>query len=172
METNHQTESVADELLEALDTLARRTNLPRVYQHLIAASGSSHDRSCYWLAIALANFDGLRPSDLSELQGTDLSTVSRQIQASERAGLVERAPDPADARATLIRLTPRGREVLRQIRTTQRAEILAAVSGWSEEDQRAFARLLSRFASQFLAWAVEPPRGQGRGDPMSRGGTR
>ena len=154
MPADDHAESLAQALGAALDALIRRAGLPRVQQRLNAAAGASLDRSSYWLARCLAECGGIRLSDLADLQGTDLSTVSRQVRASERAGLVERRPHPADARATLVHLTPHGRAVLERLRAVQRAEILAAVSGWSEADQQTLARLLSRFAAQFLAWAV------------------
>lgn len=147
-------DALAREVGAALDTLTRRAGLPRVHQRLKAAAGVSLDRSGYWLASWLAVSDGLRLSDLADLQRTDLSTVSRQVQASERAGLIERRPDPSDGRATLVHLTPHGRDMLERLRAAQRAEILAAVADWSPEEQQTFARLLTRFASRLLDWAA------------------
>jgi DNA-binding MarR family transcriptional regulator len=148
-------DSLGRELNEALDRVVRRTSLTRVHQRLHAAAGVSFDRSSYWLASWLADSESLRLSDLGEVLHTDLSTISRQVQAAERAGLVERRPDPMDGRASRVRLTRRGRTAFDRVRAAQRAEILAVIDEWSPEEQRTFVQLMDRFASSFLAWAVE-----------------
>jgi DNA-binding MarR family transcriptional regulator len=52
--------------------------------------------------------DGSRLTDLAEQAQVTKQTASLLIAALEREGLVERVSDPADGRARLIRLTPRG----------------------------------------------------------------
>src|SRR4051795_5982729 len=49
-----------------------------------------------------------RCSTLAARAGVDVSVVSRQVAALERAGYVERRPDPRDGRASLFRNTPVG----------------------------------------------------------------
>jgi DNA-binding MarR family transcriptional regulator len=148
-------EALGRDLNEALDRLIRRAGLSRVHQRLNAAAGVNLDRSSYWLASWLTDAESLRLSDLAEVLHTDLSTVSRQVQAAERAGLVERRPDPSDGRASRVYLTAGGRDALERLRTVQRAEILAAIADWLPGDQQRFAELMSRFAGSFLAWAVD-----------------
>jgi DNA-binding MarR family transcriptional regulator len=46
----------------------------------------------------------------------DASTASRQVQQSERSGLVGRVVDPADRRASLLELTAEGDRVLARMR--------------------------------------------------------
>jgi DNA-binding MarR family transcriptional regulator len=147
-------EALAGELRTALHTIIQRGALPRALRRLNETAGSSFDRSSYWLAIRLAESGPIRLSQLAELQGTDLSTISRQAQMSEQAGLVERRPDPIDGRASLVQLTPSGHALLDRILAAQRAEILAAIAEWPADDQQRFAELLTRFASRFYAWAV------------------
>ena len=148
-------EAFGRDLNEALDRLIRRAGLARVHQRLNATAGVSLDRSSYWLASWLTDAESLRLSDLAEVLHTDLSTVSRQVQAAERAGLVERRPDPSDGRASRVYLTVGGRDALERLRAVQRAEILAAIADWLPQDQQRFAELMSRFAGSFLAWAVD-----------------
>jgi DNA-binding MarR family transcriptional regulator len=148
-------EALGRDLNEALGRLIRRAGLPRVHQRLNAAAGVSLDRSSYWLASWLTDAESLRLSDLAEVLHTDLSTVSRQVQAAERAGLVGRRPDPSDGRASRVYLTLGGRDALERLRAVQRAEILASIADWLPDDQQRFAELMSRFALSFLAWAVD-----------------
>jgi DNA-binding MarR family transcriptional regulator len=44
--------------------------------------------------------------------------VAQAVTALERHGYVARVPDPVDARARLIELTPRGRRALRVMRSS------------------------------------------------------
>ena len=53
-----------------------------------------------------------RATDLAGYFGVGKATMSRQLHALEELGLVAREPDPADGRASLVRLTDEGREPL------------------------------------------------------------
>ncbi len=56
----------------------------------------------------------VRSSEIAQRLLLSPSVVSRAIDALESDGLVVRRPDPTDARAALISVTPRGREDLAQ----------------------------------------------------------
>ena len=53
--------------------------------------------------------NGSRLTELAESAQVTKQTASLLVAALEREGIVERAPDPEDGRARLIRLTERGR---------------------------------------------------------------
>ena len=68
--------------------------------------------------------DGTRLTELADRAGVTKQTASLLVAALEREGLVERVPDPADGRARLIQLSPRGRQA------AQRAmEVVIGVEG-------------------------------------------
>ena len=52
--------------------------------------------------------DGSRLTDLAEQAGVTKQTAGFLVDQLERAGYVERAPDPSDGRARLVRITERG----------------------------------------------------------------
>lgn len=78
--------------------------------------------------------------------GIDRTVMTYLVDDLERAGLVERRPDPADRRARRVVLLPPGRSVLED--TTRRiAEVERAVlGGLSDEDAETFRTLLARVA--------------------------
>jgi DNA-binding MarR family transcriptional regulator len=96
---------------------------------LVAASGAPHLRA----AFAAAGLDGIRPaqsvalipltagglhaSDLADRLGVSRQAVAQAVVALERHRYVTRVPDPVDARARIIELTPRGRQALRVMRS-------------------------------------------------------
>lgn len=57
--------------------------------------------------------DGSRLVDLAEAAQVSKQTVGSIVDRLERAGYVERVPDPTDARAKLVRLTALGHELVR-----------------------------------------------------------
>ena len=59
-----------------------------------------------------------RISDLAALDHCSQPTMTTQVRRLEDAGLISRTVDPADARAVLIRITPKGVDTLRQVRPT------------------------------------------------------
>ena len=69
--------------------------------------------------------DGTRLTELAEAAQVTKQTAGFLVDQLEKAGYVERVADPSDARARLVRMAPRGREVValaREIEAEIRAE--------------------------------------------------
>ena len=63
---------------------------------------------------------GSRLTDLAEAAQVTKQTAGYLVDQLERAGYVERRPDPTDARARLVCFTERGRELQRAAREVER----------------------------------------------------
>jgi DNA-binding MarR family transcriptional regulator len=75
------------------------------------AAGYPEVRPAYGsLLIPLFEEDGLRQGELGHRARLSKQTMTTMARALEQAGLVERRPDPADARATRLYLTKRARD--------------------------------------------------------------
>jgi DNA-binding MarR family transcriptional regulator len=57
--------------------------------------------------------DGTRLTTLAERSGITHQSMGELVQALEHAGYLERRPDASDRRARLIRLTPKGSDLVR-----------------------------------------------------------
>ena len=69
--------------------------------------------------IARIGEHGTRLTDLAEQAQITKQSAGFLVDQIERAGFVERVPDPADARARLVRFTDRGREGVRVARKVE-----------------------------------------------------
>jgi DNA-binding MarR family transcriptional regulator len=58
------------------------------------------------------DFEGTRTTELAARVGTSKQAVGELVAELEEMGLVRRDPDPADARARLVRFTAHGRRAL------------------------------------------------------------
>ena len=75
-----------------------------------AAAGFGDVRPSYGsVLLPLYEEDGLRMGELSRRARLSKQTMTEMIRRLERDGLIERRPDPSDARASLIFLTARSR---------------------------------------------------------------
>ena len=69
-------------------------------------------------ALATVGTSGpMRLGDLAAAEGIAPSTLTRLVTALEEIGYVRRFPDPSDARASTLAITPHGQEALERIRT-------------------------------------------------------
>jgi DNA-binding MarR family transcriptional regulator len=79
----------------------------------------------------------LRPSELTGTLMLTSSGTTKRLDRLERAGLVERAPDPQDRRGVLIRLTAAGRERIdatTEAHLENERRLLAALSDAEREE--------------------------------------
>jgi DNA-binding MarR family transcriptional regulator len=76
-----------------------------------AAAGFTDVRPSYGsVLLPLFEEDGLRMGEVAQRARLRKQTMTDIVHRLERAGLVERRPDPADGRASLIFLTARSRK--------------------------------------------------------------
>ena len=87
---------------------------------------------------------GVRGGEVSDVLGLHKSTASRNLTTLEELGLVERIPDPDDARARQVRLTTQGAEALERTFAGRRERLRSQVAGWEPGDVAEFARLLRK----------------------------
>ncbi len=107
------------------------------------------DPSSFPLARQLMGADAMRVSDLAASINLDASTVSRQIKQLEEKGVLERTPDPADGRASLVRLSDNGREVMQAAFRRRFERIQSVLQYWSDADRSQLQTLLTRLAADF-----------------------
>ncbi|WP_229924380.1 MarR family winged helix-turn-helix transcriptional regulator [Streptomyces sulfonofaciens] len=99
----------------------------------------------YTLLSHLEERDGCRATDLAAHYALDKSTVSRQVAALERCGLVRREVDPGDHRGQVLDLTEKGTAVLAEVTESRRAAFDARLADWPRADLMAFAAFLERY---------------------------
>jgi len=82
-----------------------------------ATAGLDDLRPAQSIVLVPLSTGGLHASDLADRLAVSRQAVAQAVAALERHGYVSRLPDPADARAQIIELTPRGRQVLYVMRS-------------------------------------------------------
>lgn len=93
----------------------------------------------------LAQHSPLRASELCAVFDMDKGAVSRQVQHLLDLGLVDRTPDPADGRATLISVSEDGTRRLGDVAEHRRKLLAERLGDWSADDLDQLAALLSRY---------------------------
>jgi DNA-binding MarR family transcriptional regulator len=144
-------EALSDQILRLTRTAgAMKSQLAA--RHAGAEDGAHGiEWAAYALLFQLVTDGPKRSSALAEAVCVDPSTVSRQVAELVKAGLVERVPDPADGRASLLVATERGREVHAMRRERRVATFGRIVADWPADDVTALTDLLARFNDSFLA---------------------
>ncbi len=71
----------------------------------------------------------LTPSELAGIERVKRPTATRTLRGLTEAGLVDRAPDPADGRSALVSVTAEGRERLRRLRGRKNAYLARRMRG-------------------------------------------
>lgn len=86
------------------------------------AAGESGLSPTQTAVLASINRSGpLTPSELAEIERVKRPTMTRTLACLEREGLIERAPDPADGRSSLVAVNDAGRERLARLRRRKSA---------------------------------------------------
>ncbi|GAA4257434.1 MarR family winged helix-turn-helix transcriptional regulator [Dactylosporangium darangshiense] len=91
----------------------------------------------------LARHGTMRPSELSEHLKIAPRSTTEVVDGLEERGLVERLPDPADRRATLVELTDTGSTVAEKIRAERGAQGERFFAALSPGDRAELARILA-----------------------------
>ncbi len=111
----------------------------------------------YQVLAAATRGDPASQLALAQHLGVDRTVMTYLLDDLERAGLIERRPDPADRRARRIVATAGGRELLGDLdRRLQAAEQQVLAGLEKESDRGTFRALLRQLASRARELGAEP----------------
>ena len=86
--------------------------------------------------------EGLPQSQLAACMGVEPPTATKMLQRMEHAGLIERRPDPEDARVSRVYLTERGRVLEQPVLDVWKQLETLTVAGLSATELALLHRLL------------------------------
>jgi DNA-binding MarR family transcriptional regulator len=115
-------------------------------------------------------------SEVAEITGRPLATVSRFVEALEDGGMVRRTQNPEDGRSKLVGLTEAGQKLVSDLRAEARAPLMEKLQKLTPAERRTLERLLGKLAAPEAALpAVAPWQGRAgpppRASPSSCGGS-
>ncbi len=99
----------------------------------------------YLMLAYLADLGAMRASAIAEGLCLDKGAVSRQLQHLEEIGLVDRAPDPEDRRATLVSASADAVHRIGEVASERRQWLDDRMADWSDDDLASFAAQLGRY---------------------------
>ncbi|MHA3703739.1 MarR family winged helix-turn-helix transcriptional regulator [Jatrophihabitans sp. YIM 134969] len=143
---------LADQLGQTVHTLQRARA-----QMLAHAGAGGADWTTRVVLAKIVMTGPKRVTELAEAVGADASTVSRQVAAMVKDGLLERQADPGDGRASLLVATEDGRVAVDRFREARTRELAGTLDAWSPEDCATLADLLERFTTDISNHIAPPP---------------
>jgi len=124
-------------------------SLIRIYSNIRArlASTADADVAPLFLLVKLVKDGPRRAKDLAELMCADQSTVSRQVAALVKTGLIRREADPEDGRASILVPTDPGERRVQEFLQGRGKAVEPIIGDWSAADRRQFQRLLQKYVA-------------------------
>ncbi len=104
------------------------------------------------------------PTDLYRGLMRTSGTITNRLRRLERTGLIQRVPDPRDGRGLLVRLTPKGVDLVDEIAPLHLDNERRLLRSLSASERRALEALLRRSLQDLEASEPAPPE---QGQPPS-----
>lgn len=118
--------AVANRLRPALLRLAREL---RRESHALGVTGGQVS-----LLFQIQQNRGIGVRDLAALERISAASMSSHVDRLERAGLIQRTPDPSDGRRQGLSLSSEGERVLRSVKSRRTAWLAARLQQLSPEE--------------------------------------
>lgn len=129
--------------VELMEQVSRLVGYPLTYNALLMLERMNEDATT-------------RMTELASSVGVSCVTITRQIQDLERRGLVYRAQDDQDGRASVVRLTKEGTRVAEIASESRLGGLAQAVAEWGDNDLKSLIGFLQRFPDQFQKLGTAP----------------
>jgi DNA-binding MarR family transcriptional regulator len=97
--------------------------------------------------VILSNRGPVNLATLAGLSGVKPAAAGRMVDRLVGAGLIDRLPHPTSRRELLAALSPRGREVLRQVTARRRSEMAQIVEKMPSRERRGLVCALTAFTA-------------------------
>jgi DNA-binding MarR family transcriptional regulator len=106
----------------------------------------------------IADHDGIRPSEIADLQQVHPSLVTRQIRELEEQEYVTVGEDPSDRRSLRVTVTDAGAQELRRLVDFGLKRFALFVKDWDPEELRAFTELLLKLQTSMATISAREQR--------------
>lgn len=100
----------------------------------------------------------LSPTELYRSLMRTSGAMTNRLHRLEHAGLIERVADPGDGRAMLVRLTPRGRELVDRVAAAHMANEQRLLEPLNQRECHELAAHLRKLARSFEQTRQTPPQ--------------
>jgi DNA-binding MarR family transcriptional regulator len=117
-----------------------RLAITRMARRLRQEAGSDLGPSQVAALATIERHGPLAPSELADWERIKRPTATRVLARLEKAGLVDRVPDPTDGRSSIVSASGEGRALLRRLRQRKTAYLATRVRELPAEDVEALAR--------------------------------
>lgn len=151
--TMEPTAPLVVDLTDSLSRIVRGASLPRFTERVADEAGVHLDRSAYVLLVRLID-QPWRVGELADQLCLDVSTVSRQVQALEEAGLARREPHPTDRRGWVVVIADGGLTAVEAHRRARRRIFAGMLGDASVEELETVAAVLHRLAERIETFNV------------------
>lgn len=130
----------------------------RVLMRAFARHGIHHGQAMCLRLLSAA--DDVTQRDLARALHVSSPTVTKMVGSMERAGLVRRRPDAADARLVRVELTQAGRAQEREMHAAAGEYVELTFGALPERERRELARLLEKLGDriELVDGELEEPR--------------
>lgn len=144
-------------LREEMGALRRITGSQRLDRLVAVRSGVSIGVAAVAVLGKVIDEGPIRMTDLADAVRTHPAALTRQVQALEAEGYVERRADPLDGRASVVGVTSVGRVAHRRIEATNDELMAEQLVGWSRDELTALVDQLDRLVADLRAAPASRP---------------
>ncbi len=145
----------SSDFLAALTGIIAQWTAPNFLVSVTAREGIDLDPTSITAISVLGRLGPLRPSALADHLGTGASNVSKVLGRLETAGLIERRKDTADARASIVQLTPAGDDTAAAFVRAGDGMLDELLDGWTEKERHLLTQLTQRLDVSTRAFAAK-----------------
>ena len=100
---------------------------------------------------------GLKQFEMADRMVVNRASLGGVVDRLAKQDLVTRMQDVNDRRANIIHLTPKGHELLKDIKKSYYNHVRSLFEGWSDEDKNTFSALMERLREQIHHLANDVP---------------
>ena len=112
-------------------------------------------RGQHFVLLSLWHEEGLSHSELARDLSVSPATISNALKRMEKAGFVQRRPDPSDERVSRVYLTEAGRDVRSAVEETWKELEERAFAGFGREEQATLHGLLGQVLANLQEGTLE-----------------
>jgi len=124
-----------NEIFKALIDLVSIINRPDRDKKMVATAGVNLEAASFRVFVGIGHLQPTSVGDLANMMGKNYSSVSRQIDKLETAGLVHTYPSSSDSRIRVSELTKYGKEVIAMINISRERAMIEALADWTLEER-------------------------------------